>query len=120
MQDETRAAQKAHLPSCPGHSIAILALEATHDIRKVSLWLRHSSTLTAEIYTRVDPAEKLATINIVAPPKFGPVDFAHPTSLLQCSRANPKGEQKQLGALNLPALSDSAPHNHVLHISTVL
>jgi hypothetical protein len=64
------------------HSIAILAIEATHDIRKVSLWLGHSSTQTTEIYTRVDPAEKLATINMVAPPKIRPGRFRPPDQLL--------------------------------------
>jgi hypothetical protein len=39
---------------------------------------------------------------------------------LPCSRANLYGEQKQLRTLNVPALSDGAPHNHVLHISTDL
>jgi site-specific recombinase XerC len=64
------------------HSIAILALEATHDIRKGSLWLGHSSTQTTEIYARVDPAEKLATINMVAPPKIRPGRVRPPDQLL--------------------------------------
>jgi integrase/recombinase XerD len=64
------------------HSIAILALEATHDIRKVALWLGHSSTQTTEIYTRVDPAEKLATINMVAPSRIRPGRFRPPDKLL--------------------------------------
>jgi site-specific recombinase XerD len=64
------------------HSIAILALEATHDIRKVSLWLGHSSTQTTEVYTRVDPAEKLEAINTLAPPKIRPGRFRPPDKLL--------------------------------------
>jgi len=64
------------------HSIAILALEATHDIRKVSLWLGHSSIQTTEIYTRVDPAEKLEAINKLAPPKIRPGRFRPPDKLL--------------------------------------
>ncbi len=37
-------------------------LEATGDIRKVSLWLGHQSLQTTEMYLRTDPAEKLGTI----------------------------------------------------------
>ena len=54
------------------HSIAMLALAATQDIRKVSLWLGHSSIQTTEIYTRVDPAEKLEALNMLTPPKIRP------------------------------------------------
>jgi site-specific recombinase XerD len=64
------------------HSIAMLALEATQDIRKVALWLGHSSTQTTEVYTRVDPAEKLEAINTLAPPKIRPGRFRPPDKLL--------------------------------------
>jgi len=64
------------------HSIAMLALGATQDIRKVSLWLGHSSTQTTEVYTRVDPAEKLEAINTLAPPKIRPGRFRPPDKLL--------------------------------------
>jgi integrase len=64
------------------HSVAILALAATHDIRKVSLWLGHTSTQTTEVYTRVDPAEKLEAINTLAPPKIKPGRFHPPDKLL--------------------------------------
>ncbi len=45
-------------------------LEATHDIRRVALWLGHSSTQTTEVYTRVDLSEKQAAINTIVPPKL--------------------------------------------------
>lgn len=64
------------------HSIAMLALEATQDIRKVSLWLGHSSIQTTELYTRVDPAEKLEAINKLVPPKIRPGRFRPPDKLL--------------------------------------
>jgi len=64
------------------HSIAILALKATQDIRKVSLWLGHSSTQTTEAYTRVDLAEKLEAINTLTPPKIRPGQFRPPDKLL--------------------------------------
>jgi len=64
------------------HSIAMLALNATHDIRKVSLWLGHSSIQSTEIYTRVDPSEKLEAINTLTPPKIRPGRFRPPDKLL--------------------------------------
>ena len=41
------------------HACALHTLEATGDIRKVSLWLGHQSLKTTEMYLRTDPAEKL-------------------------------------------------------------
>ncbi len=64
------------------HSIAMLALKATQDIRKVSLWLGHSTTQTTEAYTRVDPAEKIEAINTLTPPKIRPGQFRPPDKLL--------------------------------------
>ncbi len=51
------------------HTCALVALQATQGIRKVSLWLGHSSIQTTEIYTRIDPGEKLEAINAITPPK---------------------------------------------------
>lgn len=51
------------------HSCAMMVLEATHDIRKVALWLGHSSTQTTEIYVRADPATKLEAIDAITPLK---------------------------------------------------
>jgi hypothetical protein len=45
-------------------------LEATKDLRKVSLWLGHANMQTTEIYTRVDPSIKLETLDAVTPPKL--------------------------------------------------
>ena len=50
--------------------------------RNASLWLGHSSTQTTEVYTRVDPAEKLEAINMLAPPKIRPGRFRPPDKLL--------------------------------------
>ena len=41
------------------HTCALTILQATKDLRKVSLWLGHSSMQTTEIYTRADPSVKL-------------------------------------------------------------
>ena len=46
-------------------------LEATGDIRKVSLWLGHQSLQTTEIYLRTDPAEKLDMLSERRSPGLG-------------------------------------------------
>jgi site-specific recombinase XerC len=37
-------------------------LQATGDVRKVSLWLGHASIQSTEIYLRADPTEKLEAL----------------------------------------------------------
>src|SRR5258708_33353345 len=44
------------------HTCAMTILQATKDLRKVSLWLGHSSVQTTEIYTRADPRAKVETL----------------------------------------------------------
>ena len=50
------------------HTCAINSLQATRDIRKVALWLGHSSLKSTEIYLRADPTEKLNAIESSLPP----------------------------------------------------
>ena len=50
------------------HTCAINTLQATRDIRKVALWLGHSSLKSTEIYLRADPTEKLNIIEAAMPP----------------------------------------------------
>ncbi len=69
-------------PHVARHTCAMIALQATKDIRKVSLWLGHTSTQTTEIYTRVDPAEKLDAINAISPLHVRPGKFHPPDKLL--------------------------------------
>ena len=52
------------------HSCALMVLRATKDIRKVSLWLGHSSIQTTEIYLRSDTSEKGETMELITPPKL--------------------------------------------------
>jgi site-specific recombinase XerD len=52
------------------HSCALTVLEATKDLRKVSLWLGHANMQTTEIYTRVDPSIKLEALEAVTPPNL--------------------------------------------------
>jgi integrase/recombinase XerD len=52
------------------HSCALTLLQATKDLRKVSLWLGHAHMQTTEIYTRADPSVKLEALESVTPPKL--------------------------------------------------
>jgi site-specific recombinase XerD len=51
------------------HSCALTVLQATKDLRKVSLWLGHAHLQTTEIYTRTDPSIKLEALEAVMAPK---------------------------------------------------
>jgi site-specific recombinase XerD len=64
------------------HTSAMVVLQATHDIRKVSLWLGHSNLATTEIYTRADPTEKLEAIEAVVPPNLRKGSFRPPDKLM--------------------------------------
>lgn len=65
------------------HTCALIALQATRDIRKVSLWLGHSSIQSTEIYTRTDPTEKLEAIQAITPPTLRRGRFRPPDRLLE-------------------------------------
>ena len=69
------------------HSCALLMLQATGDIRKVSLWLGHSNIQTTEIYLRVDPSEKLEAIEAVVPPALRRGKFKAPDALIASLQA---------------------------------
>ena len=49
------------------HTCAMTILQATGDIRKVSLWLGHAHMQTTEIYLRADPTEKIEAIEGIMP-----------------------------------------------------
>ena len=63
-------AGKRVTPHSLRHTCALHTLEATHDIRKVSLWLGHATVKSTEIYLRADPAEKLDVLAAGLPPKI--------------------------------------------------
>ena len=75
-------------PHCLRHTCAMIVLQATGDIRKVSLWLGHSHLSTTEIYTRADPSEKLEAINAVVPPQLRKGSFRLPDKLIALLKAN--------------------------------
>jgi len=45
-------------------------LQATHDIRKVALWLGHADIRTTEVCLRMDPSEKLEAVEALVPPEL--------------------------------------------------
>lgn len=63
-------ARKRVSPHVLRHTCAIHTLEATGDIRRVALWLGHSSVQSTEIYLRVDPAEKLGILGACTSPEI--------------------------------------------------
>ena len=63
-------ADKRIFPHILRHSCAIHTLEATGDIRKVSLWLGHTSIQSTEIYLRTDPVGKLEILATNIPPSL--------------------------------------------------
>jgi len=50
------------------HTCALTVLQATKDLRKVSLWLGHAHMQTTEMYTRVDPSVKLEALEAMLAP----------------------------------------------------
>ncbi len=57
---EPSIAHRKVTPHVLRHACALNILEATSDIRRVSLWLGHQSLQTTEMYLRKDPAENRA------------------------------------------------------------
>ena len=64
------------------HSCAVIMLQATHDIRKVALWLGHADIRTTEVYLRMDPSEKLEAVEAVVPPELRRGRFKVPDALI--------------------------------------
>ena len=52
------------------HTCALTVLQATNDLRKVSLWLGHANMQTTEMYTRVDSSVKLEALESIVAPKL--------------------------------------------------
>jgi len=63
-------ATKRVSPHVLRHTCALTVLQATNDLRKVSLWLGHASMQTTEMYTRADPSVKLETLESIVAPKL--------------------------------------------------
>jgi site-specific recombinase XerD len=69
------------------HTCAMVVLQSTHDIRKVSLWLGHANLGTTEVYTRADPTEKLEAIEAILPPHLRKGSFKPPDKLIALLKA---------------------------------
>jgi site-specific recombinase XerD len=69
------------------HTCALTVLQATKDLRKVSLWLGHANMQTTEIYTRVDPSVKLEALESFVAPKLRSGRFKATDKLIAWLRA---------------------------------
>ena len=68
------------------HTCAMMILQATGDLRKVSLWLGHADIHTTEVYLRADPTEKLAALESIMPPALRRGQFTVPDKLIASLR----------------------------------
>ena len=73
---------KSVSPHVLRHTCAMHTLQATRDVRKVSLWLGHASLQSTEVYLRADPTEKLEALAAMAPPMLKPGRFRAPDKLM--------------------------------------
>jgi integrase len=64
----------------------MITLQATHDIRKVALWLGHATMKTTEVYLRADPTEKLDALESIIPPNLRRGKFTPPDKLIESLR----------------------------------
>ncbi|MCJ8273385.1 MAG: hypothetical protein MJK04_28790 [Psychrosphaera sp.] len=63
-----------------------MVLQATGDIRKVSLWMGHNDIQTTQIYLRTDPTEKLEALGDMVPPSLKKGQFTAPDKLIEMLR----------------------------------
>ncbi len=75
-------AKKRISPHVMRHTCAMHTLQATHDVRKVALWLGHASLQSTEVYLRADPTEKLEILSAGASPSLRRGQFRAPDNLL--------------------------------------
>ena len=78
---------KRVFPHLLRHTCAMVVLQSTHDIRKVSLWLGHANLSTTEVYTRADPTEKLEAIEAILPPHLRKGSFKPSDRLIALLKA---------------------------------
>lgn len=81
-------ASKRVSPHVLRHTCAMHTLQATHDVRKVSLWLGHASVKSTEIYLRADPTEKLDALEAGIAPSLRRGRFKAPDRLLAMLRSS--------------------------------
>jgi len=74
--------EKRVSPHVLRHTCAMHTLQATGDVRKVSLWLGHATMQSTEMYLRADPTEKLEALANRAPPGLQRGRFRAPDKLI--------------------------------------
>jgi len=79
--------EKRVSPHVLRHSCALNTLQATRDLRKVSLWLGHANIKTTDVYLQADPTEKLEALAAMKPPSLRPGKFRPPDRLIAALRA---------------------------------
>jgi len=84
--------KKRVTPHVLRHTCALHTLQATRDVRKVALWLGHSSLQTTEVYLRADPTEKLEALAAMGSPILRRGRFDSPDKLLAILRDASKGK----------------------------
>lgn len=82
VEQQPSLAEKRVSPHVLRHTCAMHTLQATGDVRKVSLWLGHASMQSTEIYLRADPTEKLEALASRAPPGLQRGRFLAPDKLV--------------------------------------
>jgi site-specific recombinase XerD len=82
MVNQPSLTAKRLTPHILRHSCAMHMLQATRDIRRVSLWLGHASLQSTEIYLRADPTEKLEALTAVTPLSLRRGRFRAPDTLI--------------------------------------
>jgi integrase/recombinase XerD len=78
--------EKHGTPHVLRHTCAMVILQATGDLRKVSLWLGHADMQTTEVYLRADPTEKLEALESIMPPALRRGQFTVPDKLIALLR----------------------------------
>ena len=78
---------------------------------KVALWLGHTSTQTTEIYTRVDPIEKLDAIEALVPPTLRRGRFRPPDKLMALLKGSRLREASR--ARHSRDVHSSRPERHI-------
>ena len=91
MQKLPSLAKKRISPHVARHTCAMQTLQATRDVRRVSLWLGHARLQSTEIYLRADPSEKLEALGAVVPPSLRRGRFRAPDKLLAMLKSTEDG-----------------------------
>ena len=78
--------EKHVTPHVLRHTCAMVILQATGDLRKVSLWLGHANMQTTEVYLRADPTEKIEALESIMPPALRRGQFTVPDKLIASLR----------------------------------